>query len=241
MSVDPTTGFRVSEGGGLFAAITEKCRTSIIVPPTIHSLKWLSVVVDIPQATQSEADLNRHIAALELWATARAVGSPFPKRKAAAVTALLDEIVRVLCGNEWSRFEHEYSRGAIAITDLKNFISPTNHNPIAPEIILLQQPLKVSPPNEIADALCILTCSFLDLPVFSDGQNHGASRQQWVTEFAFRLLGAPTSLRDWADRDFSAAIGYLLKNPILCRIGRFAALISTAEDVNSVKPKAVAL
>ena len=77
MSVDPTTGFRVSEGGGLFAAITEKYRTSIIVPPAIHSLKWLSVVVDIPQATQSEADLERHIAALELWATARAVGSPF--------------------------------------------------------------------------------------------------------------------------------------------------------------------
>ena len=106
MSVDPTTGFRVSEGGGLFAAITEKYRTSIIVPPAIHSLKWLSVVVDIPQAAQSEADLDRHIAALELWATARAVGSPFAaKRKAAAVTALLDEIVRVLCGNEWSRFE----------------------------------------------------------------------------------------------------------------------------------------
>jgi hypothetical protein len=240
MSVDPTTGFRVSEGGGLFAAITEKYRTSIIVPPAIHSLKWLSVVVDIPQATQSEADLNRHIAALELWAAARAVGSPFPKRKAAAVTALLDEIVRVLCGNEWSRFEHEYSRGAIAITDLKNFISPTKHNPIAREIILLQQQLKSSPPNEIAESLCRLTCSFLDLPVFSDGQNHGASRQQWVTEFAFRLLGARTSLRGWADRDFSAAIGYLLKNPILCRIGRFAALISTAEDVNSAQPKAVA-
>ena len=79
MSVDPTTGFRVSEGGGLFAAITEKYRTSIIVPPAMHSLKWLSVVVDIPQATQSEADLDRHIVALELWATARAVGSPFAR------------------------------------------------------------------------------------------------------------------------------------------------------------------
>ena len=241
MSVDPTTGFRVSEGGGLFAAITEKYRTSIIVPPAIHSLKWLSAVVDIPQATQSEADLDRHIAALELWATARAVGSPFPKRKAAAVTALLDEIVRVLCGNEWSRFEHEYSRGAIAITDLKNFISPAKYNPIAREIVLQQQQLKTSPRNEIVEALYRLTCSFLDLPVFSGGQNHGASRQQWVTEFAFRLFSAPTSLRPWADQDFTAAIGYLLKNPMLCRIGRFAALLSTAEDVNSAKPKAVAL
>jgi hypothetical protein len=241
MSVDPTTGFRVSEGGGLFAAITEKYRTSIIVPPAIHSLKWLSVVVDIPHATQSEADLDRHIAALELWATARAVGSPFPRRKAAAVTALLDEIVRVLCGNEWSRFEHEYSRGAIAITDLKNFISPAKHNPIAREIVLQQQHLKASPPNEIADALYRLTCSFLDLPAFSGGPNHGANRQQWVTEFAYRLFSAPTSLRGWADQDFMAAIGYLLKNQMLCRIGRFAALLSRAEDANSAQPKAVAL
>jgi len=241
MSVDPTTGFRVSEGGGLFAAITEKYRTSIIVPPAMHSLKWLSVVVDIPQATQSEADLDRHIAALELWATARAVGSPFPKRKAAAVTVLLDEIVRVLCGNEWSRFEHEYSRGAIAITDLKNFISPAKHNPIAREIVLQQQHLKASAPNEIAEALYRLTCSFLDLPAFSGGPNHGANRQQWVTEFAYRLFSAPTSLRGWADQDFMGAVGYLLKNQMLCRIGRFAALLSRAEDVNSAQPKAVAL
>ena len=241
MSGDPTTGFRVSEGGGLFAASTEKYRTSIIVPPAMHSLKWLSVVVDIPHAAHSETDLDRHIAALELWTTARAVGGPFPRRKAAAVTALLDEIVRVLCGNEWSRFEHEYSCGAIAITDLKNFISPAKHNPIAREIVLLQQQLKALPPNEIAEALYRLTCSFLDLPAFSGGQNHGASRQQWVTEFAFRLFSAPTSLRGWADQDFTAAIGYLLKTPILCRIGRFAALLSTAEDVNSATPKAVPL
>jgi hypothetical protein len=242
MSVDPTTGFRVSEGGGLFAAITEKYRTSIIVPPAIHSLKWLSAVVAIPQAGGSEADVEQHIAALELWVTARAVGSPFAaKRKAAAVSALLDELVRVLCGNEWSRFEHEYSRGAIAITDLKNFISPAKHNPIAREIILQQQQLKASSPKEIVEALYRLTCSFLDLPVFSGGQNHGASRQQWVTEFAYRLFSAPTSLRGWAGQDFTAAIGYLLKNPILCRVGRFAALLSTAEDVNSAKPKAVAL
>ncbi len=242
MSVDPTIGIRVSESGGLFAAITEKYRTSIIVPPAIHSLKWLSAVVDIPQATQSEADLDRHVVALELWINARAVGSNFgAKRKAAAVTALLDEIIRVLCGNEWSRFEREYSRGAIAITDLKNFISPAKYNPIAREIVLLQQQLKALPPNEIAEALYRLTCSFLDLPAFSGGPNHGANRQQWVTEFAYRLFNAPASLRGWADRDFMAAIVYLLKNPMLCRIGRFAVLLSRAEDANSAQPKAVAL
>jgi hypothetical protein len=242
MSADPITGFRVADDGGLFAAITEKYRAAIIVPPAIHSLKWLSAVVSIPQAAPSEAALDQHIRALELWATARAAGSPFAAgRKAAAVSALLHEIVRVLCGNEWSRFEHEYSRGAIAITDLKNFISPAKHNPIAREIVLLRQQLKASPPNEIAEALCRLACSFLDLPVFSGGSNHGANRQQWVTEFVYRLFSAPVSTRGWANQDLAAVFGYLLKNPILCRIGRFAALLSEADDVSSAQPTVVTL
>ncbi len=242
MSADLITGFRVAEGGGLFAAITEKYRTAIIVPPAIHSLKWLSAVVLIPQATPSEAALDQHLRALELWATARAAGSPFAaERKAAAVSALLHEIVRVLCGKEWSHFEQEYSRGAIAITDLKNFISPATHNPIGREIVLQQQQLKAAAPNEIVESVYQLVCSFLNLPAFSGGPNHGANRQQWATEFVYRLFSAPASARGWANQDLTVVFGYLLKNPILCRIGRFAALLSRAEHVGSVQAKAVTL
>jgi hypothetical protein len=242
ISVDPITGFRVAEGGGLFAASTDRYRTAIIIPPAIHSLKWLSAVVSIPPAPSSEAALDQHIRALELWATARAVGSSFAaERKGAAVSALLNEIIRVLCGTEWSRYEQEYSRGAIAITDLKNFISPAKHNPIAREIVLQQQQLKESAPNEIVESLYQLTCSFLDLPAFSGGPNHGANRQRWITEFVYRLFSTPASARDWANQDLTAVFVYLLKNPILCRIGRFAALLSRAEDVSRAQPKAVPL
>lgn len=242
MSADPITGFRAAEGGGLFAAITEKYRTAIIVPPAINSLKGLSAVVSIPQAARSEATLDQHIRALELWATARAAGSPFAaERKAAAVSALFNEILKVLCGNEWSHFEQEYLRGAIAMTDLKNFISPTRHNPIAREIVLRQQQLKESAPNEIVESLYQLTCSFLDLPALSGGPNNVANRQQWVIEFVYRLFSAPASVLGWADQDLTVVFGYLLKNSILCRIGRFAVLLSRAEDVNSAQAKAVVL
>jgi hypothetical protein len=240
MSADPMTGFRVSEDGGLFAAITEKYTTAIIVPPVIRSLKWLSAVASIPQAAQSEVALDQHIRALELWHSARATGSPFAaERKGAAVSALLREIVRVLCGNEWSRSEQEYADGAIAITDLKNFISPAKHNPIAREIVLRQQEMKASTPNEIVESLCQLTNSFLNLPAFACGPNHRTNRQQWVTEFVYRLFSDPASVRGWASHDLTAVFGYLLKNPILCRIGRFAALLSIAGDANSAQPKAV--
>jgi hypothetical protein len=242
MSLDPINGFRVSEGGGLFAASTGKYMASIIVPPAIHSLKWLSAEVVIPQATRSEADLSRHLSALELWSTARAVGSPFAaQRKAAAISALLDEIVRLLCGHEWWHYEQEYARATIAITDLKNFISPAKHNPIAREIISQQQQLKTLPPNGIVATLYRLTSSFLDLPVFSTERDHGVSRQEWIIEFAYRLFSTPASLRNWADEDVMAACSYLLKNPALCRVARFAALLSNAPDVNGAKVKVVDL
>jgi hypothetical protein len=242
MSLDPVLGFRVSEDGGLFAASTEKYRASIIVPPVIHSLKWLAAEIVISHAARSEAALGGLINALELWAGARAVGSPFAaQRKAAAISALMDEIVRILCGDEWSKFEREYSRASIAITDLKHFISPAKHTPLAREIVLQQQQLKTSPPNEVVELLYRLTRSFLDLPVFSTARDHGVSRQQWVTEFAYRMLSAPDSIRSWAIQDLVPATGYLLKNPVLCRVARFAVLLSKAMDVNGAKPKAVSL
>ena len=242
MSADPVLGFRVSEDGGLFAASTEKYRSSIIVPPVIHSLKWLAAEIVIPHAARSEAALGGLINTLELWAGARAVGSPFAARlKAAATSALMEEIVRILCGDEWSKFEREYSRASIAITDLKNFISPAKHAPLGREIVLKQQQLKTSPPNEVVEILYRLTRSFLDLPVFSTARDHGVSRQQWVTEFAYRMLSSPESIRSWATQDLVPATGYLLKNPVLCRVARFSLLLSKASDVNGAKPKGVGL
>ena len=149
MSADPITGFRVSEGGGLFAAITEKYRTAIIVPPAIHSLKWLSAVVSIPQACTDQKQPSINIFARLSFGLLHGQSAVLSLRsvKPLQCPRFSHEIVRVLCGNEWSHFEQEYSRGAIAITDLKNFISPAKHNPIAREIVLQQQQLKDGVPK----------------------------------------------------------------------------------------------
>ena len=61
MSADPMTGFRVSEEGGLFAAITEKYRTAIIVPPS-YSLTQVAVggCFDSPGCTDRKQRSMRH-------------------------------------------------------------------------------------------------------------------------------------------------------------------------------------
>lgn len=56
---DVISGFRASEDGGLFAAGADKYRDSVIIPPVIHSLKWLSAEVAIPQLPPSESSLGQ--------------------------------------------------------------------------------------------------------------------------------------------------------------------------------------
>ena len=243
LSFDPVSGFRVPESGGLFAASTDQFRSSVVIPPAIHSLKWLGADVDIPQATRSEAALSQLVNALEVWACARSVGSALgDARKTAVINAFLDEIIRLLCGDEWSKFERQYSRGLKAISDLKNAVSSAaRHAPLGRDIVSRQLDFKTSSLNEIVEILCRISRSYLDLPVFSTARDHGVSRQQWVTEFAYRFVSLPESIRGWAQQDFVPAIGYLHKNPVLCRVARFARLLSKTPDLNGAKSKAVSL
>jgi hypothetical protein len=243
LSLDPVPGFRVPDDGGLFAASTDHYRASVVIPPAIHSLKWLGADVVIPHAPRSEAALSQLVNAFELWACARSVGSAFgDDRKKAVMYAFVEEIIRLLCGDEWSKFERQYFRGLIAISDLKNAISSAaRHAALGRDIVSRQQDFKTGSLNEIVEILCRISRSYLDLPLFSTARDHGISRQQWVTEFAYRFVSMPESIRGWAQHDFVPATGYLHKNPTLCRIARFAHLLSKSADVNGAKSKAVSL
>jgi hypothetical protein len=233
-------GFRVSEGGGLFAATTDKYRDSVIVPPEIHSLKWLGAETTVSPLPRSETSLGQIVSGLELWTRARAVGSHFAvDRKIAVVAALYNELVRIACGDEWARNEQQYCRGKLALSDLKNFISAARkHSFLSRDILLKQDALRSSSITEIVDTLDQLVRSHLDLAAFSTAREHGVSRSKWMTEFLYRLFMSPETIRNWAAYDFVPASGYLLKNPILVRLVRIAHLIYQAPDLNASKRKA---
>lgn len=235
--------FRVSEDGGLFAATADQFRDAVIIPPAIHSFKWLAAEVKMPQMPRSEGSLGEIVSALEIWCRARAVGSQFAvDRKSAAIKALESELVRLVCGDEWLRHEESSRNSSLAFSDLKNFISASlKHSSLSRDISIKQESLRSSSVEELIDSLDWLARSHLDLPVFSTARDHGVSRQKWLTEFVYRLFLSPQHIRKWASNDFVPAVGYVLKNSVLVRLVRVVYLISQMPQLNDVQCKAATI
>lgn len=235
--------FRVSEDGGLFAATADRFRDSVIIPPTIHSFNLLAAKVIMPQMPRSETSLDQVISGLEIWNRARAVGSQFAvDRKIAAIKALESELVRLACGDEWSRQEEKYHKGELALSVLKNFISAAKkHSTLSHDIFIKQESLQSSPLLDVVDTLDWLAHSHLDLSVFSTAREHGVSRQKWLTEFLYRLFMSPEDIRGWASNDFVPAVGYVLKNPVLARLVRIVYLISQTPQLSGAQRKAASV
>jgi hypothetical protein len=243
LSESPISGFRVSEDGGLFVASTDECSASVVIPPTIHSLKWLSADVIIPQGARSETRLSQLLRTLEVWVRSRSVGNPFAvERKAAVKTALTNEIIGLLCGDEWLNWESKYALNLIPLSDLKNFISPApRHGPLGRDLVSKQPQLQARTVGEIVELLYKLCRSYLDLSVFSTARDHGVSRQEWAIEFAYRMFLNPEAIREWAQQDFVPGVGYLLKNSVLCRAARFTVLVSDTRYSNGTHLKAASI
>jgi hypothetical protein len=240
---DALTEFRVSEDGGLFAATTEHFRDAVIIPPAIHSLRSLAAEVLMAQLPRSEASVGQVISGLEIWTRARAVGSQFAiDRKTAAIKALESELVRLTCGDEWSRQEQRYRNGQLAISDLRSFISAAiRHTSLSRDIFTKQDTLRSSSVLDVVDTLDRLARSHLDLAVFSTARDHGVSRQKWVTEFLYRFFLSPEIIRGWAGNDFVPALGYVLKNSVFARLVRIVYLICQAPQLNGAHRKAASL
>jgi len=83
---------------------------------------------------------------------------------------------------------------------------------------------------EICRRLSDLTKSYLDLPTFSVSRDHHIARQDWVIEFAFRLVSQPEDVQEWASEDFQEGLRYLLRNSVLLRIARFAWLLRASDS-----------
>jgi hypothetical protein len=194
----------------------------------------------MPQLPRSEASLGQIISALEVWSRARAVGSQFAiDRKIAAIKALEAELVRLTCGDEWSRQEKKYRDKQLAINDLHNFISaPIKHNSLARGILMKEEVLPSYSILEIVDVLDGLARSHLDLSIFSTARDRGVNRQKWVTDFCYRLFLSPENIRSWSANDFAPAVTYVLKNPLFARVVRIVYLMCQVPRLNGAQSKA---
>lgn len=240
VSEDPFSGFRVSEDGGLFVATSGQETASVVIPPAIHSFKYLSADVIVPENTRSEMSINAIVQILELWSCARSVGNRFfQKRTNAVLDALNHELIRLLCGNEWLTGEAKYEQNTVPPEALWRFVSPaTRYERMGRDFIAKRQLLQTQTSTEIVELLETASRDYLDLPTFVGRRNQGTVPQQWAIEFAYRLISRPETIRNWAQTEFIPGIGYLLKAPLLCRVARFLFLLSHAPQDTETRVKA---
>jgi hypothetical protein len=240
VSEDPFSEFRVSDDGGLFVASTKQETASVVIPPAIRSLKWLAADVIVPLGSRSESSLSQITRTLEVWAHARSIGNLFAKeRKHAVECALKEELIRLLCGDEWLSGERRYEQNILSIEGLRTFVSPApRYERMGRDLIAKRQQLQTQTATDTVQLLETLSRNYLDLPSFSNARDHGVSRNHWAIDFSYRLLSRPENVRDWAQQEFVAGINYVLKTPILCRLARFAFLLSDAVQRNRPYVKA---
>ena len=175
---------------------------------------------------RTEHDLLESLKNLEPWVLARTLGDPISRlRKDRIVTILRDEILFLLCGHDWVKIERKLEQSPNCLADFKFAISTrAHHGPFIRALYDTTRELASSTNAEICELLSTLVASYLDLPMFSFGEER-LDQSRWITEFAFRLIYEPEGVRKWTESHFSDGFRYLAQNPILPRAARFAFLL----------------
>jgi hypothetical protein len=189
------------------------------------------------QARQrTEQDISQLLRVLRVWVDSRVTGEPISRdRKELVIKSVEGQLVALLCGDFWQTLERQLQKFPTRIADLKNAISSSvRHAPIGQSLISRQTDLKPHSTREVCEYLYRLTQHYVDLPLLSIAHEHGMPRQQWVIEFSYRLVNEPSHVQEWAKEDFVAGLHYVLQNPILLRISRFAALVRGTEPAGVV-------
>ncbi|MGB9233877.1 MAG: hypothetical protein WCC04_05645 [Terriglobales bacterium] len=231
MEVIPPSSFvkrcRLPEEGGLYVACAGDYRTSIIVPPVLHSFSDLAFTPLPLRRDRTETDLGQIIKSAEMWSQSRLSGNLLAnQRRNTAVGHLKDAIIGLLCGDEWLECELRHRRMGTLPHSLEHMISTKPYHALVGGALVKQRSafpyLSI---REIAQIVYRLSKNYLNVPVFSLAREHGVSRQEWITELCVRLMYEPQEVSNWAGEDFMAGLHYVIGQPILVRATRFAVLL----------------
>jgi hypothetical protein len=227
ISGDCNEPFRVPPGGGLYVAQTSSCSSAIVIPPHVRSFQELGLRPQLPPGKHTEHGIIELLNLLELWKSARVTGDPISGRKKQIVLAALEnQLMGILCGDLWARLERTLQNSPDHLFDIKNAIS-SNIRLLEIGRFLMKDAVQVQQlgPAGMCRYLSNLANTYLDAPAFTVPGYQVPRAQSWVIELAYRLVSEPACVRAWAQADLGAGLHYLLRNPVLVRMARFATLL----------------
>ena len=240
---------RVSIGGGLFVAVTERQKKGVIIlrEDKIKSFKSFS---DIGKGDELQPVYKSHARTIEglkglielysLWAKSRSLGGVFTKRDVRRVLeGFLSRMVWLIDDYEWKVIERKYledptnhaRKGALI-----SGVSPksTIRSGLRDEHFLVDD----QSPDRLVDALADIYKSEITPAKIVKPRSSMMIKAviktidpKWFVEFALRLCSQPERLEQWCQTEerFSIGLRKMLDNPSLVRAARFLTLVRQSD------------
>ena len=228
----------VPDRGGMYIARTPSHIAAIIAPPVLppgFGFSALGLNPEIERRVRSPDSAMRIVEIAGLWSRARLPGNLLAAfRRQKVLTALVSELFRLVCGDNWSRAEEEADptgRDARALEALSWAIT-RNIAEAGPGASLLRDAEMIASYDcgRRVEYLASLASTHRLLPEriqrMASGQvgSPGLGSPMWLAELALRLASDPGSAESWAGSELRPGLNPLMEFPSLPRAARFAVL-----------------
>ena len=228
----------VPDRGGMYIARTPSHIAAIIAPPVLppgFGFSALGLNPEIERRVRSPDSAMRIVEIAGMWSRARLPGNLLAAfRRQKVLTALVSELFRLVCGDNWSRAEEEADptgRDARALEALSWAIT-RNIAEAGPGASLLRDAEMIASYDCVrrVEYLASLASTHRLLPEriqrMASGQvgSPGLSSPMWLAELALRLASDPGSAESWAGSELRSGLNPLMEFPSLPRAARFAVL-----------------
>ena len=229
--------------GGLYVAQIDKYQRAVLLPPEVKTLNDLQIEPQLSPRKRSADDLYKIIKVLDLWEGARLTGNLLSmKLRLDALSKLLQEIFRLICGEHWAMVEHEDrpGNGAQILRSFKsNLSSKSNECDIATKISEKSSELANLISIDRVERLTEFAKYTLPQHLRRKGMDNrkdenGPSDLAWLSEFVLRLASCSKNIADWAGDNLFETTSRLLEIPSLARLARFMVLVIAHEQESNL-------
>ena len=232
------TYIQVPDSGGMYVARTAKHCAVIIVPPVLHQgygFAQLGLTPNIERWVRSPDSAVRVVEIAGLWSRARLPGNLLSAiRRQQVMDALICELFRLLCGENWARAEEEATsrgRNAKALEALSGAISRNPVEAVAGVVLLRDAETmahqdcshRVDHLSSVAIKHRLLPESILRITTSHPGAA-GVVTPKWLSELALRLASDPAGAELWAGPELHTGLSRLMESPSLPRTARLAVM-----------------
>ena len=237
-TLDFDSEHEVPASGGMYVARAEGLRTAVIVPPVLHGfgLEALRFEPNVERQDRSIESVLRAVGFASQWGQARLPGDLLSAiRQRNIMLALVTELFRLLCGENWARAEKDFSSNDNPIA-LETLSSAVSRNSLEAGVgATLFRDAAVIARGTNSDRIRRLASLAVEYRLLSSApvanRLRGATTNSqastdvdapaWLTELSLRLASDPASAETWAGRHLHIGLTRLLDTTTLARAARF--------------------